>query len=81
MDHGPGGALSPAPPRGFGGALDWLGGVTWEAAQLTEVPSSDWAEAEGAGPAAGLCGPGPGSPLRRHVPLAGPGRGPPPPRR
>ncbi|KAM7087974.1 LOW QUALITY PROTEIN: snRNA-activating protein complex subunit 4 [Ciconia maguari] len=48
------------PRRGIGGALV-LGSVTCGGAQLTEVTSSDWAEGEGAGPAARRCGPGPGS--------------------
>lgn len=52
-----------------------------EGAQLTGVPSSDWPQGEGAGPARAAVRPRPGSPRRRHVPLAGPGRGPPPPRR
>lgn len=51
-----------APPhRGIGGALDWPGVVTCGGAQLTGVPSRDWAEGEGACPAARPWGPGRGS--------------------
>lgn len=74
---------SAAPRRRIGGALDWPGGVTCGGAQLTEVPSRDWAEGEGAGLRGKAVRPGPGrrQRRRRHVPLAGPGRGSPPLRR